>query len=213
MKTNRWLFTFRVALLFAGASLCGAASAQDFQRFEITLVGGASFGSRVATSEAQETRIANSGLYGLRAGFALSHSFRIEAGWTHAPAGLLSRNPSIDSSYKKSGEASTDAYEMNALYDFGGTSTRGYLGLGAGGMTISPSPGTLSDSETRLALNVAAGVRQTVGRHLAVRAEGRYRWRDGKTRVGTIVCDGACKPFTTNWYSSAELTAGVSYRF
>lgn len=193
--------------------LAGAASGQSFDRFEITLAAGAGFGSRIQTSADRETRIANSGLFGIRAGYAFSRSFRIEASWSHASTDLLTRDPSTGGSYAAVGTVDTDAYELNAFYDFGGTATRGYLGLGAGAMTIAPPPATLSDSETRFALNAAAGVRQSLGTRFALRAEGRYRWRDGRTRIGTTVCDGGCRPFTTNWYSNAELTAGISYRF
>ena len=128
-------------------------------------------------------------------------------------ADLLASNPSTGGSNEKSGSVKTDAYEVNALYDFGGKATRGYLGLGIGGMSISPALQTLSDSETRFAVNAVLGVRQLIGSRFSLRAEGRYRWRDGRTRLATIVCDGECRPFTTNWYSSAELTAGASVRF
>ena len=117
--------------------------------------------------------------------------------------------------YGKAGEVDTDAFELNAFYDFGGAATRGYVGIGAGAMSISPSQPSLSESDSRFAVNVAIGVRQALGKRFAVRAEGRYRWRDGKTRVGTIL-DGdgeELRLFTTNWYSSAELTAGLSFRF
>ena len=199
--------------LLAALFLPAAAAAQEAGPFEVTVVAGAGFGSRVLTRPDQEVRIGNSGLYGLRFGYAVSRSFRLEAGWSHAEADLLSRDPSVDGSYEESGTVDTNAWELNAFYDFGGASTRGYVGIGAGGMTLSPSVPSLSDSETRFAFNAALGVRHFFGDHFGVRAEGRYRWRDGRTRVGTTVCDGECKPFTTNWYSSAELTGGLSFRF
>ena len=201
------------AILPAALLLPAPAAAEESARFELTVVGGAGFGSRVLTSQTQEVRIANAGLLGLRAGWAVNRSFRLEAGWTHVSTDTLSRDPSTGGSYETSGPVKTDAYELNAFYDFGGASTRGYLGIGAGGMTIAPTAASLSESETRLAINAAVGVRQLLGPHFSLRAEGRYRWRDGKTRVGTTVCDGECRPFTTNWYSSAELTAGIGYRF
>jgi opacity protein-like surface antigen len=203
------------ALLAAAAALGIPALAQEAPRFELTLVGGAGFGSRVRTLPAEETRIGNAGLAGLRLGYSVSRSFRLEAGWTHAAADLLSRDPSAGESYGKIGEVDTDAYELDAFYDFGGGSTRGYLGIGAGAMAISPAQPGLSTADSRLAVNVAAGLRQAIGKRFAVRAEGRYRWRDGKTRVGTVLCTEGeeCKLFTTNWYSSAELTAGLSWRF
>jgi len=204
--------------VLAAALVAPPAAAQVESPFEVTLVGGAGFGSKVLTVgtgevPTAEVRIGNAGLYGLRLGYAFSNSFRVEAAWSHVAADLLTATNATGGSYEKSGTVDTDAYEVNAFYDFGGKSTRGYLGLGVGGMTISPVVQSLSDSEIRFSFNAAVGVRQFFGSHFSLRAEGRYRWRDGKTRLATTVCDGGCHPFTTNWYSSAELTAGVSFRF
>ena len=203
------------AALLAALAFAAPALAQDAPRFELTLVGGAGYGSRVRTFPTEETRVAASGLAGLRLGYAVSPSFRLEAGWTRTSADLLSRDPSAGEPYGKVGEVETDAWELNAFYDFGGASTRGYLGIGAGAMSISPAQPGLGSADTAFAANVAVGVRQALGLRFAVRAEGRYRWRDGKTRIGTVLsCDAEeCRVFTTNWYSSAELTAGVSWRF
>ncbi|MBK8594510.1 MAG: outer membrane beta-barrel protein [Holophagales bacterium] len=204
----------RAAGLAAALLLSLPAAAEEAGPFEVTLVYGAGFGSRVQTHPTEEIRIANSGLAGVRLGYAVGPSFRLEAGWTHASTDLLSRDPSVEASYEKIGDVKTDAYELNAFYDFGRKAARGYLGLGAGGMRIAPAIGTLSESETRFALNAAAGVRFFLTPHLGLRLDGRWRWRDGKTRIGTLPCnEEECLIFTTNWYSSSELTAGVTYRF
>ncbi len=187
--------------------------AQEAGPFEVTVLGGAFFGSRVLTLPAQEVRISNSGGWGVMAAWAPGPSFRLEASWSHAATDLMSRDPSVNGSYEEIGTVDTDAWDLDAVYDFGGKATRGCVGLGLGAMQISPVIGSLSDSETRFAVNVTAGIRQWFGPHFAIRIDGRYRWRDGKTRIGTIICDGDCKPFTTNWYSSAQLTGGVTYRF
>ena len=150
----------------------------------------------------------------MRLGWAFSRSFRLEAGWTTTSADLLARDPRDGGASEEAGKVDTDAFELNAFYDFGGPSTRGYLGVGAGAMALSPVPPALSESKTRFTVNAAVGVRQALGGRLAVRAEGRYRWRDGRDRVGTVICDAdECRLFATNWYSSAELTAGLSVRF
>lgn len=217
-RKNPSLVTLAAVAALAAAPFALPAAAQVESPFEVTLVGGAGFGSKVLTVglgevPTAEVRIGNAGLYGVRFGYAFHPSFRVEASWSHVGADLLTATTATGGSYEKTGTVDTDAYEVNAFYDFGGRSTRGYLGLGVGGMTISPVIQSLSDSETRFAFNAALGVRQFFGPHFGVRAEGRYRWRDGKTRLATTVCDGECHPFTTNWFSSAELTAGVSFRF
>ncbi len=194
-------------------SLAAPAVAQD-RPWEVTLVGGAAFGSRVVTLQDLETRIDTAGLAGVRVARALNRSFRLEAGWTHTSADLVSRDPSAGEPYRKSGEVDTDCFELDVFYEFGGAATRGYFGLGAGAMSISPPVPTLSESQTRFAANAAVGLRQALGSRFALRVEGRYRWRDGKSRVGTIYCgEGECVPFTTNWYTSEELTLGLSYSF
>lgn len=212
MKTRR---LFPSAALLAALLLAGGAQAiaQEAGPFEVTLFGGASFGSRVATGVTDEVKIGNAGAWGIRAAWAASPSFRVEASWSHAAPDLLERDPSVGGSYAATGSVVTNAWDADAVYDFGGKSTRGSLGLGFGAMQISPTIGPLSDSETRFTVNVTAGLRQWFTPHLALRLDGRYRWRDGKSRIGTFVCDGECKPFTTNWYSSAELTGGVTWRF
>ncbi len=211
---NGQRFPSRAAGLVAALLLSLPAAAQEAGPFEVTLVYGAGFGSRVQTHPTEEIKVANSGLAGVRLGYAISPSFRLEAGWTHASTDLLSRDPSVEASYGKIGEVETDAYELNGFYDFGGKSTRGYLGLGAGEMRIAPAIGTLSESDARFALNAAAGVRFFLTPHLGLRLDGRWRWRDGKTRIGTLQCsEEECLIFTTNWYSSSELTAGLTYRF
>ncbi len=202
------------AALLAATALAGReALAQSAGPFEVSLVGGAAFGSRVLTTPSEEVRIGNSGLWGLRVAWAASPSFRIEAAWAGASADLLSRDPSVGGPYVESGTVDTDAFDLDAHYDFGGASLRGTLGLGIGAMTISPVIESLADSETRFTVNATAGARWFFTPHLAVRADGRYRWRDGNTRVGTYECGESCRLFTTNWYSSAELTAGLTWRF
>ena len=206
----------RAAALLAGLALGLPAAADEPLRFEATLVAGAAFGSRVRTLPTEETRIEDSGLWGVRLGWVASRSFRLEASFTHASSSLGTRDPSGGESYAPAGDVETDAYELNAFYDFGDAATRGTFGLGAGVVTISPALPNLTTSDSAFAVNVAAGVRQAIGRRLALRAEARYRWRDGRTRVGTVLCEGGdedCRLFTTNWYSSAELTAGLSWRF
>src|SRR5262249_31560083 len=70
------------------------------------------------------------------------------------------------------------------------------------------------DPGTRFTANIAIGGKFFLTDDLALRLDARYRWRVTDTRVGTILCGSeGCNTFTTNLYSSAEVTAGLSYRF
>ena len=97
-RSERVIGTVGAALLastVAALSLAAPAAAQETTRLELTVVGGAGFGSRVRTLPTEETRIETAPLAGLRLGWAVSRSFRLEAGWTHATADLLTRDPSV----------------------------------------------------------------------------------------------------------------------
>ena len=53
-------------------------------------------------------------------------------------------------------------------------------------------------------------------RGVALRVDGRYRWRVADERVGTFGCEPepiGCKPFTTDLFSTGEVTGGVTFRF
>jgi hypothetical protein len=109
-----------------------------------------------------------------------------------------------------------NTYEVNGLFGWGRGRARGYFGIGAGAMTLDPSTPSIGlfDTSTRFAANVALGGKFFVTDNLALRLDGRYRWRVTPSRVSTVLCgETGCHTFTTNLYSGAEVTAGLTYRF
>lgn len=91
-------------------------------------------------------------------------------------------------------------------------------GLRAGVQEIHPSILSLdaSGATTRFAANIAIGGLYHVTPHVAFRVDGRCRWRAGDERVGTYGCEPeplGCGPFTTDVFSSGEVTGGVTVRF
>jgi opacity protein-like surface antigen len=109
-----------------------------------------------------------------------------------------------------------NTYEVNGLFGWGRGRARGYFGIGAGAMTLDPSTPSIGlfDTSTRFAANVALGGKFYVSDNLAVRLDARYRWRVTPSRVSTVLCgETGCHTSTTNLYSGAEVTAGLTYRF
>ena len=102
---------------------------------------------------------------------------------------------------------------MSALYNYGRGRARGYFGLGAGVMDLSPVLAASTGSSARFTASLSAGAKVFVTPRVALRFDGTYRLRASDSRVSTVLCgEDGCKTFTTNFYSSAELTAGVSFR-
>jgi len=82
-------------------------------------------------------------------------------------------------------------------------------------MTLHPYvPGVATKPDTRLVVNAALGGKVYLSDRLALRVDGRYRWRSSSPGTASIVCGTlGCYGFTTDLYSSAEVTGGLSYRF
>ena len=101
---------------------------------------------------------------------------------------------------------------LSALYNYGSGRVRGYFGLGAGVMILDPVLAASTGSSSRFTASLSAGAKFFVTPSIAFRLDGTYRFRTTDNRVSTLVCLDGCKTYTTNDYSSAELTAGVSIR-
>lgn len=156
---------------------------------------------------AADTRIENGPTFGLRGAFRLNQRFRLEASLSRASVRVAAFDPITGAPLNPARPGHVATYELGALYGFGGRRIRGYLGLGAGAMTL-PS------LDTRFTANVAVGGEFFLDDHFGLRIDGRYRWRASDKRVGAVICESAgCFPFTTSLYSSAEATGGVTYRF
>lgn len=212
-------FAFRLAAAFAlaGAALgASAASAEEAGRWEITAFAGGFLGSRTYTSETVDVLMASVPTCGLRVGYRLTPALSFEASWSRADSKLEPFDPATGEFFGLSTPVLVNTYEVDALYWFGRGKIRGYLGLGGGVMHLNPSVATLDRaSSAQFVASFAVGGAYSLTPHFAFRADARYRWRGGRTRVGAIVCypDGDCEPFTTNIFSSAEITGGVTYRF
>lgn len=202
------------AALLAGAGfLALPAAAQDAGRWEVGAFSGASFGTRTFLDERADLSIGKAAAYGLRWAYSIDRSFSLELSLSHASPRLEAHDPATGHSLTPSASVDVNTYEVDGLYGFGEGRVRGYLGLGAGAMTLHPFvPGAATKAETRFVANVAIGGKVYLGESFALRLDARYRWR--VARSGAVVClDLGCFGLTTDLYSSAEVTGGLSYRF
>lgn len=204
------------ATLLAGAALVARpATAQDTGRWEVGAFAGGSFGTRIYQDQATEIAIGDSAAFGLRGAFSIDRSFSLELSLSRATPRIEATDPSTGASLAPSAAVDVTTYEVNGLYGFGRGRTRGYMGLGVGAMTLHPFvPGVATESDTRFTANVAVGGKLYLSDRLALRLDGRYRIRSVESGPARVVCGSVgCYGFTTDLYSSSEITGGVSYRF
>jgi hypothetical protein len=201
----------RQILLLVALALAAPAAAQDAGRFEFGMFGGASIGSRISLTPGSDIRIGDAGAFGLRGAYDVSRHFGLEASWSHARPTATTRNPSTGNVFSET-DVSLDTVTLSALYNYGRGRVRGYFGLGAGVMIIDPVLADSTGSSARFTTSLSAGAKWFVTPRVALRVDGTYRLRTTDNRVSTVVCLDGCKTYTTNFYSTAELTAGVSVR-
>ncbi len=209
------LFRLAPAVLAAAALLSAPAAAQDTGRWEVGAFAGGSFGSRIYQDRNTDIEIGSAAAFGLRGAFSVDRTFSLEIALSKASARLVAVNPSTGASLAPSAPIDVNAYELNGLYGFGTGRLRGVMGLGVGAMTLHPFvPGVATAPDTRFVANITLGGKYYLSERVALRADARYRWRSASPTTGAVVCGSSgCYGFTTDLYSSAEVTGGVSYRF
>ncbi len=190
--------------------------AQDTGRWEVGAFAGGSFGSRIFLDPNTDIQIGKSSAFGLRGALSVDRSFSFELTLSRASPRLVAVSPSTGAPLAPSAAIDVNTYELNGLYGFGDGRLRGYMGLGVGAMTLHPFvPGVETEADTRFVANAALGWKLYLSDRLALRVDGRYRWRSASPSTGRVVCGSlGCYGFTTtSLYSSSEVTGGLSYRF
>jgi hypothetical protein len=203
-------------VLFAGVLFDPSPSvAQDAGRWEVGAFGGGFFGSRIFLNDEADIQIGHSRAYGLRGAFSVNRSFSLEASISHSSSRIDAIEPSTGASLAPSAPIDVTVYEVNGLYGFGHGRTRGYMGLGVGAMTLHPFvSGVNTEADTRPVINIALGVKFFLSERFALRLDGRYRFRSASPGTGSVICGSTgCYGFTSDVYSSSEVSGGLSYRF
>ncbi|MFI5182349.1 MAG: DUF3943 domain-containing protein, partial [Thermoanaerobaculia bacterium] len=197
-------------------SVVSSATSDVQGRWEIGALGGGFFGSRVLKSPLLNVMTATAPVFGVRVGYGVTRVFSLEASWSHANSKLEPQIPDTSQPAGPTSPLTVNSYELDGLFGFGSKTLRGHVGFGGGVMNLDPNVPSLNGSGATLAFaaNIAVGGKLFLSDNVAVRVDGRYRWRIGDNRLGTILCDSlGCQPFDTNFYSSVELTGGLTYRF
>lgn len=200
-------------LLAGVALLARAATAQDTGRWEVGAFAGGSFGTRIFEERSAELSIGTCGAYGMRGAWSIDRRYSLELTLSHASSRLEASDPATGVPLAPPIPVDVNTAEVDFLYGFGAGRARAYMGLGAGAMTLHPRvPGVPTKADTRFVANAALGGKLYLDERFALRLDARYRWRSA--RPETVVCgELACYGVSTDLYSSAEVTAGLSYRF
>ncbi len=181
-----------------------------------TAFGGQFVGTRVRTGPELNVLMLNAPTYGLRLGYGVTRVLTLEAGWSRVATTLRPEIPETGDPSGPTTPVTVNTYELDALFGFGGATVRGYFGVGAGAQDIhAPAPYLRAEGATaRFAANIALGGLYFLTPAIAIRADGRYRFRASDERLAAIGCDyTGCTRYATNVFSSAEITGGLMMRF
>ncbi len=200
----------------AAPSAASAGPGDSKGRWEVSGFGGGFFGSRVYTSDTLNVMTSTAPAFGGRVAYGLTRVLSLEASWTHADTSLEPEDPKTNALIGPTTPLTMNAYELDALFGFGGRSLRGFVGFGGGAMTLSPNVPSLdrTGGTSKFAANLALGGKYFLSDNVALRVDFHYRWRAGDDRLAVTVCNSSgCNPFNTSIYSSLDLAGGLTYRF
>jgi hypothetical protein len=207
---------------FAAAVLLAVASVPAIsQTVEITPVIGYRVGGSFSVapgiepaSTAADVAVKDAGAWGIHLGFRVAPDGEIEVLYARQPTELRT-----DGLFTGEGlfDLTLETWQFGGLYLFAdeGARLRPYIGAGLGITRLLPGPPGLQD-ETRFSASFAAGIKVALGRHLALRAEGRGFFTvlesDSNPFCGTGT--GSCVVRVSGQdISQAEIRAGLTLRF
>ena len=185
-----------------------AAAPALSQGLEVAALGGytTSGGLEHDALTVEDLKLAGSFTWGASAGFFFSPRFGVEASWVRVGSGV---ELSAAGATQETFDVTIDQLQGSFVYQFGGADAqwRPFVCAGAGAAIFGS---TDIEGETKLALNLGAGLKWLPSKRLGARLQARY--------VPTYMNDGSsdfCDPFgfCQDWLHQFELTAGVVVRF
>ena len=224
--------TEAVLAALAAAVLC-ASSASAQVKWDITPFAGYYIASDLFNT------YPNSGAASGTSGVELTNSFAwggrltminrrgaLEFAYTRAGSDMKIKQQLVGQPTGKIGRLDLDTYDINFIgYEPTGDPKVTPFGVIGIGWTVThpsldngfvlPSSRTLS-SNTLFNFNFGLGVRVAMNEKIAARFEGRWRVTDTNLQTSSgLWCDpyGYCYSYSSNWYDSGELEAGLSYTF
>ena len=150
----------------------------------------------------------------------------LEFAYTRAGSDMKIKQQLVGQPTGKIGRLDLDTYDINFIgYEPTGDPKVTPFGVIGIGWTVThpsidngfvlPNSKTLS-SNTLFNFNFGLGVRVAMNEKIAARFEGRWRVTDTNLQTSSgLWCDpyGYCYSYSSNWYDSGELEAGLSYTF
>jgi len=217
-----------LALSLAAAVLC-ASSAGAQVKWDITPFAGYYIASDLYNSYSNSgtsgVELTNSFAWGGRL-TGISRRGGLEFAYTRAGSDLKLKQALAGQPRTKIGRIDLDTYDINLIgYEPSGNPKVTPFGvIGIGWTVTHPTvdndftlkPGPQLGSNTLFNFNFGLGVRVAMNEKLATRFEGRWRVTDTNLETSSgLWCDpyGYCYSYSSNWYDSGELEAGISYSF
>jgi len=224
--------TGTVLAALAAAVLC-ATSASAQVKWDITPFAGYYIASDLfntypnsgAASGQSGVELTNSFAWGGRL-TAINRRGALEFAYTREGSDMKIKQQLVGQPTDKIGRLDLDTYDINFIgYEPSGNpkvTPFGVIGIGwtvthpsiDNGFVLANSK-TL-DSNTLFNFNFGLGVRVAMNEKIAARFEGRWRVTDTNLQTSSgLWCDpyGYCYSYSSNWYDSGELEAGLSYSF
>jgi outer membrane protein W len=178
------------------------------QGFEVTALAGYTTpgGLQHDTRTLDDLKLAGSFTWGASLGWFFSKHLGVEASWARVGSGV---ELSTAQASQEMFDVTIDQIQGSLVYQFGGAESRirPFVTAGAGASIFAS---TDIDTETKLSLGLAAGLKWLPSKRLGARLQAKYTptYLNDK---GSDFCDpfGFCQ----NWLHQFELTGGVVVRF
>lgn len=222
-----------VAAMAAVTVLCVAPAARAQEPYEehspenpkgsveLSLYGGGYFGGTIyagsTATVVRDVHVGDDWTYGGRLGYVFNRSVGLELGY-----GRSSSDLKVDSGggFQSSpiGDLTENRYELNLNFYLRPGAMRGFFTIGGGATHFaadlddgSGNPGSASD--TRFTSNLGLGFQYSGKGKVGLRIDGRWRYTETSTGGSDVYCDiyGFCYEYDNSNYTSAELTAGLTY--
>lgn len=214
-----------LALVFAARP----AAAQAERKVELTPFGGYYIAQDIYTVagsgayDGSTIGLNNSFEYGARLGFYPKPYGGIEFAYTRSGSDVEIKKSVGGYNPQSLGSIDYDSWDINFVgrqHSYSGSKVQGFGTIGFGWTTTHPNitllPNTSFSSNSLFAWNFGLGCNITVSDPVAVRLQGTWKLTNTNITTGSYVyCDyyGYCYGYSSDTYSSGDLTAGLTYRF
>ncbi len=211
------------AVALAWSAPQAAAQYGESKKIEITPFGGWYIASDLYTTVGSQIGINNSVIYGGRIGIFPNARLGIEGSYSRASSDLEVRDSSPGfPGTTPLGTLTVNIYEGNLVFTqpkLGNPRATGFFTIGAGSTTfdadVTTAAGSGSASRSHFTWNIGIGSKYEMSEKVSLRLDGRYRAADTDINTSAgVYCDiyGFCYSYSSSWYDSGEISAGLTYK-